>query len=507
MDPSVPRHRREQGASIVLAFLVFLILLVVVFQVFFSSQVELDRTAQAVGATQMRWLADACRIQAISVLLVDLEDASEGEEEEAGGGDDGGGTPFGDAGGGGGAASALDIVGTTDSLLDEWKNSAALAPALGEGLTLHVEVIDEDSKINLLGLWTEDEEQREIWREVFGRLLDEAFEGSSLDISSFDTADLLDALDDWVTGDRRDLFERREPPRLKLTDAQDEEASDVDSDIIENDEVHFPMTLGELIMVEGLQLEHLDGFVEDDVYYPGLRDYLTVWTHLELKAPPPEEDPFADSPLGGSDDEEEPEPSGGIQSGQTANNGLVNCNTAPLMVLRALAPEDIPTAFLERVIEFREQIHELQDEFADMGETDDWGDDEDEEAAEGEEEEELDEDDPAFYVFQEPDDVFTKVEDQWDLSVFTEDSEKDLFTSRLAVTSEVFTIKITILDPQTGRRGSYRSVVWRLDEGERPSIVPLLPLEEYHDPRRMQDLPEDIQDVSDERFERPFERR
>lgn len=494
------RRPREQGASIVLALLVFLVLLVVVFQVFFSSHVELDRAAQAVAATRGRWLAEASRQQACSVLLMDLEDAA-GEDEGGAGGL--GGDPLGGMGGGGGG-SAADVVGSTDSMLDEWKNPGALSPTLGEGLTIHVEVIDEDSKINLLGLWAQDEEARAEWRKVFERLLDKAFEGSSLDLSSFDTADLLERLDAWVKGDRRDLFDRREPPVLKRTDAEDTEASEVDADIIEDDEVHFPMTLGELLMVEGLRPEHLDGFVEDDEYYPGLREYLTVWTHLELKKPPPKEDVFAGSPLAsssGSDSEDTPDENS-IESAQTAANGLVNCNTAPLMVLRALADEDIPTAFLEKVVEFRNQIFELRGQFEDLGQSQEqnpYG----LPADESEEEDELDEDDPAFYVFQEAEEVFSKIEDKWDLSVFTDDEEKSRFTSRLGVTSEVFTIKITIIDTVTGRRSSYSSVVWRVPGDETPRLVPLVPLSECIDTRRPQDFPEDLQEVSDERFDRP----
>ena len=509
MSPPTRRRRSEQGASLLLVMLVLFVLLVVIYQVFFTSQVELDRAAHAVTATRMRYLAEACDIQARSVLLMDLEDATTSDEGGDTGGDAAAGLGgLGGGGGGDGGGSSADVVASTDSLLDEWKNPAALAPALGEGLTLHVEVIDEDSKLNLLALWTEDEEQRKEWRDIFERLLDKAFEGTSLDISSFDTADILDGLDGWVTGDRRDVFDRRDPPKLKRTDAQDEEASEVDTDVIETEEVNFPMTLGELLMIEGIRAEHLHGFIEDDVFYPGLDEYLTVWSHLELKKPPPEEDEFAGSPLAaasasaasGGDGGDEAGGDSTLETATTTNNGQVNCNTAPLMVLRALAPDDIPTAFLEQVVEFRDKIRTLQGELDSLAGDDTWGNGSQEEEAQ--DDGELDEDDPAYYVFQEPSEVFSKIEDQWDLSVFTDESEKDKFTSRLGVTSEVFTIKIMILDPRSGRRGSYRTVVWRVDDEERPRIVQLVPLEEYYDPRRTEDLPEELADVSEARFDR-----
>ena len=501
-QPQLQTSRRgEQGATILLALLVFFVLVVVVWQVFFTSQVELDRASAQVMAVRTRYLAEATRLQACSVLLMDIEQADEEAADQGGAG--GGAAPggLGDLGGGGGGGSSpAEVVANTDSMLDEWANPVALAPALAEDFTIHVEVIDEDSKLNLLGLWAEDDEVRKEWRDVVERLLDKAYEGTSLDLSGSDALELIENLDEWVKGDRR-IFERRDPPQLKLTDEQDEAASDVDTDIIETDEVHFPLTLGEMLLVEGLMPEHLNGFVEDDEFHPGLREYLTVWTHIELKAVQEEEDPFADSPLGaGAGDEEDAGDETVLETGHTANNGQVNANTAPLAVLRALAPDNIPTAFLERVVEFREKIHELQDEMPEL----DPRDEErlaEEQAEDAEAQEELDEDDPAFYVFQEPGDVFSKIEDEWDLSVFTEESEKDEFTARLCVTSDVFTIKIMVIDPESERRWTYRTIVWRIEDADTPRLVPLVPLEEFYDPRRPVDLPEDLSQQSADRFE------
>lgn len=494
----------------VLALLVLFVLLVVVFQVFLTSEVELEQAALRVERSRWWHLADACAQQARSALVVDLEDAADEEGED--GGAAAGGDVF--AGGGEGSAdgalggSSAEVAGSTDSALDEWAQSANVVPALGEGLTLYVEVVDEDSKLNLLGLYTEDEDVAQEWRDIFITLFDEAFEGTSRDLSYADAHDILDGLDDWVKGERKSLS-RKELPEQKLTDAQDQEASEVDTDIIEDKEfIHYPFTLDELLLFEGLRPEHLDGFVEDDEYFPGLREAITLWSHLELKDPPPEDedDPFSGSPLGGGDEAAEDtaaEDQALIQSAQTSNDGKVNCNTAPLIVLRALAPEDIPTSFLERVIEFRELMHEVRDELIES-EGFDW-DQPDEDEAEGggaDDESDLDEDDPAYYVFSDTAEVFDKVEGKWDLSVFTDEEEKELFLGRLTTVSEVFTIKILVLDAEAGRRATYRTVVWRIDDEDQPRCVTLEPLHEYHDSRRPEDYPEDLADDSQDRFSR-----
>ena len=517
-------RRSERGVSLVLSIIILTMLIVVLYQVWYLSIIELEQAGHHVSSVRQYHLADASRLQAQSVLLMDIEDAGLGGAEGGGGGLGGGGGGLGglsgnpgdggggggtglggDDGGGGGGAAA--VTQSTDSMLDEWMNPAALAPPLGEGLTIYVEVIDEDSKINLLGLWTEDEEKRDEWREIVGTVLDRAFDGTSLDLSSLDVKDILDELDDWVKGDRS-LFNRPPLPNLKKSRAEDEaEESELDTDIIENEFVNFPLTLGELLMIEKIQPEHLYGFVEDDEYYPGLERYLTLWSELELKdAEADEDEDFGDSPFAGSvfddeGDEAEAAEEAALQADATAD-GRVNVNTAPLVVLRALAPEDIPTSFLERLVEFREQIHELRSEWeTGLGEGFDgtFG----QAASEGETgAEEGDEDDPTQYVFQSETEVFDKVEDKWELSIFTDDEDKSLFVSRLGVISNVFTIRIHLFDQETGRRASYRTIAWRMTSQDDPRMITLLPLELYADTRRPEDFPEEMEDIGDRRFER-----
>jgi len=516
------RRPHEAGVSVVLVLLSLLFLVVLVFQVDFAAHVESDRALNTVQATQMRYLAEACLIQAQSSLLLDLEEAQEAGDEGAGGGDPFAGAEGGEEGeddGGAGGSAAVDaaaVTGATDSLLDEWSNSAALIPPMGDDWDIFVEIEDEDSKLNLLGIWTEDEDVREEWREVVRRLLDHAFEGTSLDFSALDATDIVGDLDEWAKG-QRGSFERVPVPPRKQSQAQDDaELSDLDTDIIDREEQHYPLTLRELAFHEKVRPEHLAGFVEDDIFYPGLERYLTVWSQLELKDRLGEDDgdAFAGSPLNNSNSDDEATEEG--DEGEAADeddelalqptlDGRVNVNTAPLAVLRALAPDDIPTSFLEAIIEFRERVLEeadqiQQDRFSDRRAAADPAnrsllDDEPEKSYD-------EEDDPTRFVFQAADEVFDKVEEELELSVFTDDEDRSAFESKLGVESQVFTVKIIISEPYdplspTGllTRRSYRAVLWRAVTPDGPRIIPLMPLEAYRDPRR---IPDDLPYQPDE---------
>lgn len=500
----------EAGVSIVLVLLLLLLLVVLVFRVDFAAHVESDSALHHVQETQMRYLAEACLIQAQSALLLDIEEAADGEggEEEEGG--EAGGL-FGDGGGAGGDAlsNAAEITATTDSLLDEWSNGAAILPPMGDDWEVFVEIEDEDAKINLLGIWTRNDERREEWRDVVRKLLDEAFEGSSLDLSALDAEDVLSELDEWARGQRGSRPAVPVPSRKRSQADDDALENELDTDIIDTEEVHFPLTLAELTFFEAIQPEHLMGFVEDDEHFPGLDHYLTLYSHLELKNPlDPDEDAFASSPL--LDDEEEEELDEPELSADPTFDGVINVNRAPLKVLRALAPDDIPTSFLEAIIEFRERVLEesagIQEQrFSDRREAadpdsgsmfDDRPDLPDDE-----------EEDPTRFVFQAANEVFDKVEEEMDLSVFTDDEERRDFEARLGVESQVFTVKILISEPhdpsnpqQPVTTRSYRSVVWRAITSDGPRMISLLPLETYRESRRIpQDLPMSPDELADAR--------
>lgn len=294
------------------------------------------------------------------------------------------------------------------------------------------------------------------------------------------------------------------------------------------DEKERPLTLDELGLIEGIRPEHLRGFVENDEFHPGLDRYLTLWSELELKPPPPEPDPFADSPFSkftqgslfdkqmGQSDEQQPEAPVDVAP-QPTNNGLVNVNTAPLVVLRALAPADVPTSFLEKLDEFRKKIDELKkegavgaadslfakDKLATPGEEDG--------SSSGSSSEEDEKDDPTKYVFSTVEEVIDKVEQEFQITLGLDPAVQSTFLSRLSVTSNVFTIKVLVYtlvdDPSTGRKrfgrhASYRTVVWRMMTDDGARMLSLLPFEPYFDPRRLRDYGLDLDQFGEDHEER-----
>jgi len=526
-----PATRGERGVSIVLAMLVLFVLVVVVFEIRYSASVEQDQARMIVEARRMGLLADAGRRQAESALIMDVEQAQgeEGTEGQTGG--EGGEGMGGDESGESGEPDISQTTATTDSRLDEWNDPLALAPTFGEDFQVLVEVEDEDGKLNLLGQWSPDQEQSDAQREILLVLLDKAFEGTTLDISFADAMQITDRMGDWTRGNRG-AFDPIPTPPLKTTNAEDAaEEGGTDQTVLTLDEKHRPLTLEELGLIEGLRPEHLRGFIENDEFYPGLDRFLTIWSQLELKPPPPEADPFANSPFSkftqgslfdqtmGESPDEQAEPPAEFAPDPT-NNGLINVNTAPLLVLRALAPSDLPTSFLEKLDEFRRKIDELktadeisqgdslfaQDKLATPGQED--------EAASGSSDEE-DEKDPTKYVFTTVEEVIDKVEQEFGITLGLEPAVESTFLSRLGVTSNVFTIKVLIYtlidDPSTGekrfgRRTSYRTVVWRMVSTDNTRMLTLLPLEPCFDPRRPKDYGLDLDEFGEDHADRVRER-
>jgi hypothetical protein len=521
--------------------LVLFVIAVLVVEIGYNAQVELDQANAFVHAKAMDALADAARRQAESTLIVDVEqslDTSGGGDGEGGGG---GGGLFGGGGGGGGGGpgggegeepseeeeSIADTTGRTDSRLDEWNDPLAMAPSFAGGqYSIYVEVEDEDGKINLLGLWSPEKDLRDAQREVVRTLLDKAFEGTSLDISFPDATAILDRLDDWVRGNRGG-FDPIPLPPLKRTVAEDDatEGDQIDESILDNPERNLPLTIGELAMIDGLKPEHLRGFIEYDEFHPGLDRYLTLWTALEMRPAPPAVDPFGGSPFTNFTQGSLFDKSLGDQSSQDGesqepeelapdptNDGLVNVNTAPLVVLRALAPPDIPNSFLERVEEFRARIDELRDTGALNGMGSLFSDSGKQEGGSGSED---DDDDITKYVFETPDEVISKVEEHFGFTLGLEPTAQNTFVSRLGVTSQVFTLKILVYSlvqnehtgrKEFGRRRSYRTVVWRMVMEDGARTLTLLPLEPYADVRRMKDYGGDLGEFGDDHVARMQER-
>jgi hypothetical protein len=533
-DLRLAARRGERGVSLILAMLVLFVLAVLVVEISYNAHVELDHAKAFVQGKAMGALADAARRQAESTLIVDVEQSldTSGAGDGGGGGDmfGPGGPPMADDPGEEPSEeeeSIADTTARTDSRLDEWNDPLSMAPSFGGGsYSVYVEVEDEDGKINLLGLWSPEKDLRDGQREVVQTLLDKAFEGTSLDLSISEASEILDRLDDWVRGNRGSYDSIPLPP-LKPTLAEDDaaEGDQLDAAVLDNNERHLPLTLGELAMIEGLEREHLTGFVEYDEFHPGLDRYLTLWTELEVKPAPPAVDPFSGSPFTGFTEgslfdkelgETGPETDTGEQEDEPediapdpTNNGLVNVNTAPEVVLRALAPVDIPNSFLERVEEFRDRIDELRESGA-LSATDSLfsdsalGSGEDGGSSSSSDD---DDDDITKYVFESSDEVISKVEEHFGITLGLDPSVQNTFVTRLGVTSQVFTIKILVYsqvqNERTGRmefgqRRAYRTVVWRMVTAEGARTLTLLPLEAYPDARRMRDYGDELGEFGDE---------
>ncbi len=552
--------------SLVLVFLVMLVMVAVLTELRYNASVELDRAQSLVEGNRMRRLADAAMQQAQAALLMDSE-AAQAAEATGGAGlggapDPAAPSPFGGEGQDPAAPGEPDmaaIIAATDSKLDDWMDSAALTPALGEDWSLCTEVEDEDSKINLLGLWTADQDARQVQHDIVRDLLDKAFEGTSRDISFSDATDILDRLDDWVAGNRGS-FDPIPKPVLKKSNAAEqaeEKGGTLDTAVMDTGESNYPLTLRELCLLPGILPEHMSGFVEDDVFHPGLESYLTVFSQLELKPKPKvAEDAFGGSPFstgslfdkpavgagqpgaggggtggggagegGGTAAAGTGSMAGGGASGPTmedegfaptpTNDGLININTAPLAVLRAIAPTEIPTSFLEKIVEYRSKIDELKKDQALGGigslfDKQDAGTADEKAGAEDAPESgftKSEDEDITQYVFQTPQEAIDKVQKEYGYELALDPGVETTFLGRLTVTSQVFSIKVLVYSltrnnstarMEFGRRSSWRTVVWRMLGDAVPHVLTLSSLEPFHDARRLKDYPGDLAQLADD---------
>ncbi len=524
---SVARARGEQGASLVLALLVIMVLLIVVAQVFFSAMVEVGHVVNFSEGRRFSFIAEASAAEAKAALMLDLDRDEESGGETGGSGDVGGGL-FGGGGDGDDTGesdeeAAADVTSNTDSELDEWANIETLVPSVGDGLTILIDIVDEDSKINLLGLWTEDEEEQERQREIVEKLLTEAFLGTSYAISASDATSLVDRIEDWVDGSRTGNRTSVPKPKLKPSIAEDDAAESEEQSVVFDDERHLPLTLAELQMLEGLSPAQLWGFIEEGEYYPGLVDYLTIWSHLELKPEDEDEDDFSASPFGsvgnneeegeneGQDGEGDGDDEGTASDAQPTYNGLINLNTAKYPVLRAVAPDEIPNAYIERIVEFRNLLLDYEEElYGDNGlftkdENQDLdGDGFADEDTDDDDDDVDDDDDITRFVFADPNSVWVKLEEEFGIEPNFDSFLQAEFVRNFGTRSQVFTIKIMILESLDGagnddryRRRSYRTIVWRMQTANGVEMVTLLPLETFWDPRRIKDLGVEMDGLGD----------
>lgn len=503
----------ERGAILILSMLVIMVLACVVVQLYFSTSVSMEIANQQKTLFPTGQAARGAVLQARAVLLQDLEDKSMGEESASSEEDgmDGGMTdPGGDPGdesnrggedplSGGGDEGAANAA--VDSIVDEWARPGAISLVFANELEVRVFIRDEDAKFNILSVVAKDDDFAMESRERLMRLVDNFREDTRHDISRSQAERIADSIVNWLEGDRLDFLD--ELPKVKTG------KDDVDPDRLDDDPIHFPLTIDELQMCEGLSPEILFGFEQKGERIPGLVEFITCYSNLvfdEIAEDEEESDEFLDNDQFGEDptegedtgedsgegdgegdeeDEEEPEE-------VETNNGCVNINTSSYAVLRALLEDDqIPNSFLEKLVEFREEALDAWEEAEEQA--DRWTSD-DEEEGDG-----LDYEEEEDFIFKDPSEVVSRVEDYFETSFNLDNEAEEAFQSLICVTSNVFTIYVSIQVPNTEIVKNYRTVVWRwsgsqtasdsgfdesnedpqMDSGSGNQIITLIPLEHW----------------------------
>jgi len=505
----------ERGAILILSMLVIMVLACVVVQLYFTTSVTMEIANQQKTVYPMRQAARGALLQAKAVLLQDLEDQSMTEETgDEGGGIDGsmdggldggtGGDTGGDEPDSGGMDGEMSEGGDTaggeavDSIVDEWARPGAISLVFANELEVRVFIRDEDSKFNILSVVAKDDDFAMESRDRLMRLVDTFREDTRHDISRSQAERITDSIVNWLEGDRPDCFDTM--PKVKTG------KDDIDPERLDEDPIHYPLTLDELQMCEGLSPEILFGFEQKGERIPGLAECITCYSNLifdEIAEDEEEGDDFLDNNQfddssvdeegdsektdGEEDEEEEPEE-------VETNNGCVNINTATFAVLRALLEDDqIPNSFLEKLVEFREEALDAWEEAEDRAE--DWISDGDGEEGDG-----LDYEDDEDFIFRDPSEVISRVEKYFETSFNIDNDAEQALTSMLAVTSNVFTIYISVQVPESKLVRNYRTVVWRWsgssssamdstmggEESENPTdqvsgtqIITLIPLEPW----------------------------
>jgi type II secretory pathway component PulK len=477
---------RERGVILILSMLVVLVLACVIVQLFFTTSVNREITKHQKIHYPMVMAARGAVFQTTAVLIQDLENQSmdEGASEEEGGGlEPGSGGEPGAGEEGGEEGGMEDNTAATDSFVDEWARPGAIAVTTSNELDVMVLVRDEDAKFNILSVVAKDEEDADLSRERLSRLIDSFRENTRFDVSLATSERIVDSIVRWIEGDRdTDRF----PKPLTKTGAKDEDPKQSDEDLI-----HYPLTIDELRMCEGVTAEILYGFMDDGERIPGLIEYVTCYSNLIFDSiPKDEEDENWDPGFGDGEEEGEDPPGeegeeGEEEEEETAepvetNNGRININTAPFAVLRGLISEDeIPNSVLEKIIEFRGKALEAYEEM---------------ERRDGEFGAILEEEDNEDFIFTDAAEVFDRVEEYFDTDFNLEKDVETEFTSLLETKSNVFTIYVSVRKPESKVQKNFRAVVWRwsgttsageeteeedTETFDEAQIIPIVVLEDY----------------------------
>ncbi|MFO0985284.1 MAG: type II secretion system protein GspK [Planctomycetota bacterium] len=403
---------------------------------------------------------------------------------------------------GGGGAARGGRTPPLDSLDEDW-STGQISSTLGADAEVRVDVriVDEDRKVNLLSLFTPEavdaqgRSYREAAKDRIVRLIDEFRDGMPGDVSTGDARKIVDNIIAWCDPISRDEKKFPKPP-LK---SNEEDSSQDKFNLIESQKVPvLPMSMEELMMVDGIDDKLFYGFEKDGQWVPGLEDVLTIYTHLEMGEAPvkkddtfklPDSDADASKDGGGSSAKGGSSGSGSSGSGDAqdggsdasgaaalaaTNQGRININTASMAVIRSMAPQNFPETLLDdfdkwrekelkRLKEEREKAKDQKSKFASVDT--DLGGDKSERPYPLESVDQLDEI-PEWKETGAPS------------GNAKEEDPRDVFKHFFTTHSNVFRVDVRVWKPNRTRIKVLRAILWRRMDGDKATVVPVIPLQE-----------------------------
>jgi len=414
-SPFARRGARERrGAALMMSLLVLFVLVLIVGQISIGTSTDYRTARNEVDLSACDSAIESTLLKVFQDLIDDaIQDAESGS---AAGGAAGG---LGGLGGGGGAAGGLGALlggasqlpgmaaggasggmpggggaggGPSDSRREPWatpQRTSEFAP-----IEVRVYIQPESAKYNVLQMLSEDEDEAAKALERVVRIIDRFREGTSEDVEEYQARRMAEAMRDWLV--------RRSDNDIARADLVT--ASEAEPD------VHVPLSLRELLVLEEFEPQHFRDYRDDeDVVVHSLTSYLTVHSAMQTRAEMMEqreaeagsdeatnEDVAADRARGVDADQDQEEQSVALGGGAGVTSGLggtqgnaqqkseeeaaggsatsgqpggilpgaLNLNFAPGVVLKSLFDDrDVPPQFWDEVLVWRNE--EEEDESSD----------------------------------------------------------------------------------------------------------------------------------------------
>lgn len=322
----LPGHLRaapeRRGAALLLSFLVLIVIIAIVSQLDIMTKTDARVGFNDISLTKMDLAIESAMLEVFEGLKDDADaGAAAGEAGPGGEEDPGGGLGADPAAAGPEGAPGGESQEAVDSRMDDWARPQGTA--IGD-LQLRILVQDEDSKLNVLSMLAQDEEEAEKAYQRVAKIIDGYREGTGEDIDSAQAEEMARAMRDHMAERGRSFL-----PRTSLLTDDEEHA-----------ELGMPLTLREFTVLEPFEERHFrDTFDEDGERVHSLGSFLTVWSS-----------PF----VGAQETGERPIGEGGV---------AVNLNTSPAAVLKALMdPRQVDNRIWDRIIEYRNEEEEAEDD-------------------------------------------------------------------------------------------------------------------------------------------------